>query len=247
MFNLGILCENGQGGSPDFAEARNWYEKAATLKHPEAMTRLGVFYWDGKGMAKNLVEARKWFDQAAALNNPAAMMNLGLLYSTNGGEAGKDYLQARSWFEKAAALNHAGAMYQLGFLYENGQSVPRNRETALTWYRKAAERGDGEAKKALIRLGEQVAAGQAFYTASNWVSSSKRVPECLARAGEVVQNFSPTIAAGESVYAWFDGFTFIIRCTPQSVIFFAVVAPPDSTPERNKVAEGQFDRLLHSF
>jgi uncharacterized protein len=55
---------------------------------------------------------------------------------------------------KAAALNHAAAMYQLGQFYENGQGVPRNRETAIVWYRKAAERGDEDAKKALIRLGE---------------------------------------------------------------------------------------------
>jgi TPR repeat protein len=319
MFNLGILYENGQGGPPDLVEARNWYEKAATLNSAEAMNRLGIFYRDGKGVAKTLVEARKWFNQAAVLNHPTAMMNLGLLYSTNGSDAGKDYLQALNWFEKAAALNQAGAMYQLGLFYENGLSVPKNRETAITWYRKAAERGDEEAKKALIRLGEataqeanqnvqmdcsafqkgadgswqlmrstmikigtnsinlntssggitlrgplpggmdvqdtinrqcsHVAPSQAahLYMAANWASNSQTVPACLARARQVVQNFRQAIPAGESVFAWFDGFTFMIRCTPQSMIFFAVVSPQDSTEERNKVAEGLFDRIVHGF
>jgi TPR repeat protein len=319
MFNLGILYENGQGGPLDLVEARNWYEKAATLNSAEAMNRLGIFYRDGKGVAKTLVEARKWFNQAAVLNHPTAMMNLGLLYSTNGSDAGKDYLQALNWFEKAAALNQAGAMYQLGLFYENGLSVPKNRETAITWYRKAAERGDEEAKKALIRLGEataqeanqnvqmdcsafqkgadgswqlmrstmikigtnsinlntssggitlrgplpggmdvqdtinrqcsHVAPSQAahLYMAANWASNSQTVPACLARARQVVQNFPQAIPAGESVFAWFDGFTFMIRCTPQSMIFFAVVSPQDSTEERNKVAEGLFDRIVHGF
>jgi TPR repeat protein len=319
MFNLGILYENGQGGPLDLVEARNWYEKAATLNSAEAMNRLGIFYRDGKGVAKTLLEARKWFNQAAVLNHPTAMMNLGLLYSTNGSDAGKDYLQALNWFEKAAALNQAGAMYQLGLFYENGLSVPKNRETAITWYRKAAERGDEEAKKALIRLGEataqeanqnvqmdcsafqkgadgswqlmrstmikigtnsinlntssggitlrgplpggmdvqdtinrqcsHVAPSQAahLYMAANWASNSQTVPACLARARQVVQNFPQAIPAGESVFAWFDGFTFMIRCTPQSMIFFAVVSPQDSTEERNKVAEGLFDRIVHGF
>jgi TPR repeat protein len=319
MFNLGILYENGQGGPLDLVEARNWYEKAATLNSAEAMNRLGIFYRDGKGVAKTLLEARKWFNQAAVLNHPTAMMNLGLLYSTNGSDAGKDYLQALNWFEKAAALNQAGAMYQLGLFYENGLSVPKNRETAITWYRKAAERGDEEAKKALIRLGEataqeanqnvqmdcsafqkgadgswqlmrstmikigtnsinlntssggitlrgplpggmdvqdtinrqcsHVAPSQAahLYMAANWASNSQTVPACLARARQVVQNFRQAIPAGESVFAWFDGFTFMIRCTPQSMIFFAVVSPQDSTEERNKVAEGLFDRIVHGF
>jgi short subunit fatty acids transporter len=83
--------------------------------------------------------------------------------------------------------------------------------------------------------------------AANWASNSQTVPACLARARQVVQNFRQAIPAGESVFAWFDGFTFMIRCTPQSMIFFAVVSPQDSTEERNKVAEGLFDRIVHGF
>jgi hypothetical protein len=47
-----------------------------------------------------------------------------------------------------------------------------------------------------------------------------------------------------TVFASSDGYTFIIRCAPQNMIFFVVVGPPDGTTEREKAAEGLFDRIL---
>jgi uncharacterized caspase-like protein/TPR repeat protein len=40
MFNLGALYENGIGLPADLAQARIWYERAATLKHAEAIAAL---------------------------------------------------------------------------------------------------------------------------------------------------------------------------------------------------------------
>jgi hypothetical protein len=109
--------------------------------------------------------------------------------------------------------------------------------------------GGMDVQDTINRQCSHVAPSQAahLYMAANWASNSQTVPACLARARQVVQNFRQAIPAGESVFAWFDGFTFMIRCTPQSMIFFAVVSPQDSTEERNKVAEGLFDRIVHGF
>ena len=38
-------------------------------------------------------------------------------------------------------------------MYETGRAIPRDKAEAVAWYRKAAERGDKEAKAALKRLG----------------------------------------------------------------------------------------------
>ena len=48
-------------------------------------------------------------------------------------------------------------------------------------------------------------------------------------------------------YAQFDGFRFIIRCTPRKVVFFAIVGPPGSTQERNQIAQDLFDRIKKGF
>jgi len=37
-------------------------------------------------------------------------------------------------------------------MYENGLGVPKDREQAVHWYRKAAEQGDESAKSALAKL-----------------------------------------------------------------------------------------------
>lgn len=50
-----------------------------------------------------------------------------------------------------------GAEYILGQMYENGLGVPKDREQAVLWYRRAAERHrDGRAVAALAIYGEKV-------------------------------------------------------------------------------------------
>jgi hypothetical protein len=44
-------------------------------------------------------------------------------------------------------------MYSLGIMPENGRGVARDVSEAVQWYRKAAESGNKDAKKALARLG----------------------------------------------------------------------------------------------
>jgi TPR repeat protein len=44
-------------------------------------------------------------------------------------------------------------MYDLGAMYENGEGVPKDRQQAVDWYRKAAALGEQHAQQALIRLG----------------------------------------------------------------------------------------------
>ena len=85
------------------------------------------------------------------------------------------------------------------------------------------------------------------YANNSWLLNTQTLPECLARAGEMVQGFSWTASAGEAVYAQFDGFRFIIRCTPRKVVFFAIVGPPGSTQERNQIAQDLFDRIKKGF
>ena len=73
MRSLGLLYENG----PNYAKAREWYEKAAEKGDAPAMVHLGELYERGNGVA------------------------LGSLYGS-GLDVLQDYLKAREWYEKAA-------------------------------------------------------------------------------------------------------------------------------------------------
>lgn len=53
--------------------------------------------------------------------------------------------QALSLFKAAAEAGEAGALLNVGYFYQNGLGVRRNSRTALHWYKRAYQRGDGSA------------------------------------------------------------------------------------------------------
>jgi uncharacterized protein len=144
MRDLGIAYANGLGVTPDYAEAREWYEKAAAKGDVTAMFKLGGLYDDGQGVPQDHEKAREWYEKAAAKDYARAMFNLGTLYE-NGEGVPRDYGKAREWYEKAAAKDYASAMFNLGTLYENGEGVPRDYGKAHEWYEKAAANDNASA------------------------------------------------------------------------------------------------------
>ena len=63
---------------------------------------------------------------------------------------GKYEVALKIFVPLAETSDHAYAQYFLGRMYENGQGVTKELKTAATWYRKAAEKGVGDAQ---LRLG----------------------------------------------------------------------------------------------
>jgi hypothetical protein len=134
MHNLGTMLENGRGTSKNLAEAKSWYERAATLKYAPALNDLGRLYLAGAGVPKNYVRAKTSFEQAAKLGDAKAMNNLGMLY-LNGTGVQRDINLARSWFERAIALNNAEAQENLKHLEEaplvDGAQVAARRASCM--------------------------------------------------------------------------------------------------------------------
>ena len=54
--------------------------------------------------------------------------------------------EAVELFARAAQRGHVDAQSKLGWMFTIGKSVPRNNLVALTWLRRASERGDAEAQ-----------------------------------------------------------------------------------------------------
>ena len=57
-----------------------------------------------------------------------------------------DYATALRKRKPLAKQEHSKSQYNLGVMYANGQGVPKNKKTAVKWYRLAAEQGNARAQ-----------------------------------------------------------------------------------------------------
>ena len=58
--------------SNDYANAANWYRKAALQGHADSQYKLGFFYELGLGVPQSRKVAISWYEKAAKLGNPYA-------------------------------------------------------------------------------------------------------------------------------------------------------------------------------
>ena len=56
----GVRYHNGEGVPQSFAQAKEWWEKAARLGHADAMTRLGSLF--GQGVPQSFAQAKEWWE-----------------------------------------------------------------------------------------------------------------------------------------------------------------------------------------
>jgi len=141
----------GRGVPQDYAQARQWFEKAAIQGDAEAQSYLGALYHRGWGVLRDDAKAREWYEKAAAQGHSIAQYNLGALYD-NGWGGLQDYDMARRWYEKAAAQGLDEAQNNLGGMYNDGRGIPQDYTKAREWYEKAAAKGHAEAQYKLGAL-----------------------------------------------------------------------------------------------
>jgi uncharacterized protein len=67
MYTLGMLYQNNWGVARDYAQARQWYQKAADSGNALAMNNLGYLYEYGQGGALDYAQARRWFQKPPKL------------------------------------------------------------------------------------------------------------------------------------------------------------------------------------
>ena len=101
QFSLGFLYAQGMGVKQDFAEAIQWFQKAANQGNAAAQLDLGFIYAEGKGVKQNYEEAAKWFTKAAAKGDAFAQFNLGFLYSKGMGVK-QSWEESAKWYGLAA-------------------------------------------------------------------------------------------------------------------------------------------------
>jgi len=77
QFNLGLKLASA-GTEENFAQAANWYLKAADQNHALAQYNLGVMYSHAQGMPRDELQSAKWMRKAANLGDAGAQYAVGM-------------------------------------------------------------------------------------------------------------------------------------------------------------------------
>ncbi|GGA29473.1 tetratricopeptide repeat protein [Neptunicoccus cionae] len=145
---LGQLFDEGTQVPQDFAQARQWYEQAATANLTEAQNKLGRLLGAGLGGPADLPRAFELVKQAAQDNTASHLYDLAQMYENGAGTA-QDMTRAATLYEQAAKAGHPDAAVSLGVLYQNGTGVAQDYARARTLYEPAAAAGHSRAQNNL--------------------------------------------------------------------------------------------------
>ena len=123
QFGLGLQCASSAGAAQDYAQAAEWYRKAAEQNHGLAQFNLGMMYASGQGVAKDDAQSVFWFGRAANLGDAGGQYHMGRSCqraSLDGlpADAPEARIEAYKWYQLAAAQgykNSAGAYVTLTF------------------------------------------------------------------------------------------------------------------------------------
>lgn len=151
QFSIGLIFHLGRGMRQDVAKAYDWYKKAAMQEHAPGMNNLGMMYLNGEYVAQNREVAFKLFEKASA-EHAQAKDNLGQCFE-NGWGVEQDIGQAINFYQLAGDAGYFLGYYHAGEIFEKGfADEPKNIDTAVEWYIKAAEKGLQKARTRLIAL-----------------------------------------------------------------------------------------------
>lgn len=164
-------------GSPDTAQAIEWFRKAAAQGHAPAEFQLGQLHDFGFGVAQDDALALAWYRKAADHGSAAAQRTLGEFYKKGRGVAA-DAAEAVRWFRLAAAGDDLRAQYLLGQMYFDGAGVTRDYVSAYVWFTVAAGQTPlVDNRRQLIELRN--------------IAAARMTPEQVAEAARRVASWKP--------------------------------------------------------
>lgn len=142
IYNLAHSYHHGTYSEVDLAQAKNWYEKAATTNSPSVRYKIGRMFESGIIFNKNINKAVKHYTFAAEAGDINAQANLGGLYLANKLPeklVKKDSIeQGIIWSKKAAEQNSVQAQVNLAITYQKGLLGKVDVDEAIYWFKAAA-------------------------------------------------------------------------------------------------------------
>jgi len=115
QFNMGLMFASSEGVAQDYAQAADWYRKAANQCHPLAQFNLAMMYAKGQGVVRSDAESATWLGKAARQGDAGAQFYLGQnchRASLTGAreQASESRIEAYKWLHLAAAQGYRGSV-----------------------------------------------------------------------------------------------------------------------------------------
>ena len=173
---VGYLYYRGFGGvKKDYAQARPWFEKAAQLGVPVAMTNLAFIHAHGIATEKSPEKALVWMRKAEALGDTNAMVQLAWYY-VEGFGVPKDAARAKELMQRAADREDPEGMAGLGLFAQKGIGGPQDFDGARKWFEKAAayDSSSGMYNLGYFHLQGMGGAPRDYAIARDWFARSVR-------------------------------------------------------------------------
>ena len=137
---LGDLYVKGEAVPLNYAEAAQWYRKAADQGNAGAQKMMGDLSDAGQGVPRDSVAAADWYRRAAEQGDSAAAYSQAAKFKVGRGKTANQE-EALKWYRMAAAKGHVLAQYNLGSRYNEGRGVPPDALEAYKWLSLAADQG----------------------------------------------------------------------------------------------------------
>ena len=114
QFGLGLKYTAGSGVAQDFAQAAEWYRKAANQDHAPAQFNLSMMFASGQGVPQNDETALVWTRKAAEGGDADAQLSLGTRCHRDSMDSlqvdrSESRIEAFKWFQLAAAQGYKGS------------------------------------------------------------------------------------------------------------------------------------------
>jgi len=111
QFIMGLKFANGEAATRDYAQAAEWYHKAAGQSHSLAQFNLGMMYAQGQGVIRDTAQSVMWFGRAARQGDAGAQFNLGeschrASLQRERKDAPESRIEAYKWYRLAAAQGY---------------------------------------------------------------------------------------------------------------------------------------------
>ena len=180
QFLLGRLYRDGPLVTPDWVEARHWFEQAAQSL-PDAQYALGKLLLTDDVEIHDKEQGICWLTQAAEGGNEYAAYRLAKEFLKDGNTA-----EALPWLTTSAEADNPYAEYLLGKLYWEGEDIPQDMEQALYWLTQAAEQGHAYAQILLERQ-DSSSLPSAILAVNSLLHSIGRIFQDSARAMDSTQ------------------------------------------------------------
>ena len=168
------------------------------------------------------------------------------------------------WLVPEPTLAQSGGDIQIdcgAFRQENDGHWVSTRRTTIEMAGNKLTIGGGQTPQGSVNgvqiqaaIGQKCSAGQSdqgkrdtVFAFTNYIINKQTLQECLDRARTSFQVFPKAQVFGESVAAFSQGYTFLIRCTPHNAIFFALVGPAGASDQANEAELSQLKDIINKW